>query len=85
MQRDTSFLGVSFISPVVSKVRITNGNQALAAGNVTGDVVVMDDFIYAEPVSAVPDAAGTLLLLGFALPVLIGERLIAGLRLARPA
>ena len=37
----------------------------------------MDDFIYAEPVSAVPDAAGTLLLLGLALPgLLIGQRLI---------
>jgi hypothetical protein len=71
-----SFLGVSFISPVVSKVRITNGNQALAPGNVTGDVVVMDDFIYAEPVSAVPDATGTLLLLGLALPgLLVVQRL----------
>lgn len=80
-----SFLGVSFISPVVSKVRITNGNQALAPGNVTGDVVVMDDFIYAEPVSAVPDRAGTLLLLGLAFPgLLIGQRLIVRLE-ARPA
>jgi hypothetical protein len=81
-----SFLGVSFISPVISKVRITNGNQALAPGNVTGDVVVMDDFIYAEPSSAVPDAAGTLLLLGLALPgLLLVQRLTVRLEVGPTA
>ncbi len=50
-----SFLGVSFGSSVVSRVRITSGNTALAAGatdqnGVSRDVVVMDDFIYAETV-----------------------------------
>ena len=50
-----SFLGVSFGSSVVSRVRITSGNTALAAGatdqnGLSRDVVVMDDFIYAETV-----------------------------------
>lgn len=50
-----SFLGVSFATSVVSRVRITSGNQALSASS-TGDVVAMDDFIYAEP-AAVPEPA----------------------------
>ena len=55
-----SFLGVLFDAPVVSRVRITNGNSLLGANlfdqNGNGrDVVVMDDFIYGEPVSAVPE------------------------------
>jgi hypothetical protein len=47
-----SFLGVDFGTPVISRVRITSGNTALgAAANETAlvDLVVMDDFIYAEP------------------------------------
>ncbi len=48
-----SFLGVDFGLPEVSRVRITNGNVALALGQLDPDVVVMDDFIYGEP-SAVP-------------------------------
>ncbi|WP_309669091.1 PEP-CTERM sorting domain-containing protein [Gemmatimonas sp.] len=52
-----SFLGVTFGSSVVSRVRITSGNTALAAdvndaGN--SDLVVMDDFIYAETVVPEP-------------------------------
>jgi hypothetical protein len=43
-----SFLGVDFGLPEVSRVSITNGNVALALGQV-GHVVVMDDFIYGEP------------------------------------
>ena len=40
---------------MVSRVRITSGNTALGAGATdqngsTRDVVVMDDFIYGEPV-----------------------------------
>ncbi len=52
-----SFLGVSFGSSLVSRVRITNGNSALAAGVLDGgnqDLVVMDDFIYAETVIPEP-------------------------------
>ena len=52
-----SFLGVSFGASMVSRVRITNGNTALAAGVLDGgnqDLVVMDDFIYAETVTPEP-------------------------------
>lgn len=49
-----SFLGVSYnAGEKVSRVRITSGNAALAAGVNDGgatDLVVMDDFIYSEPV-----------------------------------
>jgi PEP-CTERM motif len=51
-----SFLGVAFDSPVVSRVRVTSGSQILAAGNTSSDLVVADDFIYAEPI-AVPEPA----------------------------
>ncbi len=48
-----SFVGVSFTTERVARVRIYNGNSAARAGNVDGgatnDVVVMDDFIYGEP------------------------------------
>ena len=57
-----SFLGVSFATPVVSRVRITSGNHIL--DNVTNDqngntvdLVVMDDFLYAEPFTTVPEPA----------------------------
>ena len=65
-----SFLGVTFDAPVISRVRITSGNQILAFGNAATDIVVMDDFIYGEPVQArasVPDSGATLTLLGIAL------------------
>jgi len=58
-----SFLGVAFDSPVVSRVRITSGNQALGPST-TGDVVAMDDFIYAETVSTVPEPS-SLAIFGF--------------------
>lgn len=52
-----SFLGVRFnAGERVSRVRITSGNAALGpndGGNV--DVVAMDDFLYAEPLRAVPE------------------------------
>ncbi len=69
-----SFLGVSFTEgPIISRVRITNGNVAPGAG-VTDqngdlrDVVVMDDFLFGEPqaISQVPEP-GTLMLLAGAL------------------
>jgi hypothetical protein len=54
-----SFLGVDFGSPDVSRVRITNGNVALGP-NESGalDLVVMDDFIYGEPVPGPIAGAG---------------------------
>jgi hypothetical protein len=76
-----SFLGVEFTGPdeLISRVRITTGNTALSstafdtildAGNT--DVVVMDDFIYAEPQS-VPEPL-TLLLLGIGIAGIWGVR-----------
>jgi PEP-CTERM motif len=58
-----SFLGASFGSPIVSRVRITLGNTTLGPndGNLV-DVVVMDDFIYGEPQAAVPEPATLILL-----------------------
>jgi hypothetical protein len=44
-----SFLGVDFGSLEISRVRITNGNVALAPGQLGPGVTVMDDFIYGEP------------------------------------
>lgn len=59
-----SFLGASFGEPIVSRVRITLGNTPLGPndGNPV-DVVAMDDFIYGEPQTAIPEPA-TLILLG---------------------
>jgi hypothetical protein len=45
-----SFLGVDFGLPEVSRVRITNGNVALAPGQLGPGVTVMDDFLYGEPI-----------------------------------
>jgi hypothetical protein len=52
-----SFLGVQFnAGERIGRVRITSGDQVLAAGNLALDVVVMDDFIYGEPqAAAVPE------------------------------
>lgn len=68
-----SFLGVSFTEgSVVSRVRMTSGNSALGLTEASGrDLVVLDDFIYAEP-RAIPEPAslglcllGLLLIAGF--------------------
>ena len=64
-----SFLGVLFdAGERIGRVRITAGNAALGASVFDAggtDLVVMDDFIYAEPIAAstVPEPA-TLLLVG---------------------
>ena len=53
-----SFAGLQFDSPLIARVRITTGNAVFQAnGRFTGgnDGVVMDDFIYAEPMVAVPE------------------------------
>jgi hypothetical protein len=52
-----SFLGVRFTAgEQIGRVRITSGSSSLSAGNIDiGDVVVMDDFIYAEPIGAIPE------------------------------
>ena len=49
-----SFFGISYITPTISRVRITAGNTTMGMSETsTDDVVVMDDFIYGEPVSFV--------------------------------
>ena len=64
-----SFLGVSYLQPIVSRVRITSGNVALAAGATDQngnprDAVAMDDFIYGEPMTTVPEPSTVILLAG---------------------
>ncbi|MDQ3289835.1 MAG: hypothetical protein M3Q05_00945, partial [Bacteroidota bacterium] len=47
-----SFLGVSFETAIIARVRITAGNFYPGPGrneSATNDIVVMDDFIYGEP------------------------------------
>jgi len=68
-----SFLGVSFTTERVSRVRITTGNLELGPNNVDNvseDVVVMDDFIYSEPqaAAAIPLPAAPLMALAGAVP-----------------
>jgi hypothetical protein len=44
-----SFVGVKFSDPRVASVRIVTGNEVIKDRKPRRDVVVMDDFIYAEP------------------------------------
>jgi len=58
-----SFLGVSFGSPVVNRVRIKYGSEALGPNDGNGiDVAVMDDFIFGTPISA-PEESPLILIL----------------------
>ncbi len=51
-----SFLGVQFAGADIARVRVTNGNTAVGATDGgTVDVVVNDDFIYAEPQAVIPE------------------------------
>ena len=69
-----SFLGaVANAGERISRVRITTGNSALGPTDTNGspiDVVVMDDFIYSEPI-AVPEPPG-LVLAGVAMLSTVG-------------
>jgi hypothetical protein len=53
-----SFVGVSYNTPTISRVRVTLGNAVIGASDSRGtDVVVADDFIYGEPVAATASSA----------------------------
>lgn len=75
-----SFLGVSFPTAEVSRVRVTAGNAALGTGILDqngdlNDLVVADDFLYSEPI---PEP-GTTALIACAL----GALLVLNLRRSR--
>jgi hypothetical protein len=73
-----SFLGVSYSSDLITRVRIVSGNSPLGPTEALPgvDVVALDDFLYAEPVAVIPEP-GTWLLLG------TGMAGLAGIGLAR--
>ena len=76
-----SFVGALFNEPLIAHVRITSGTGALG-GNDVGqgvDLVVMDDFIFGEPVAALAAAVPAP---GFA-PVLLAGALLPVLRRRR--
>ena len=67
-----SFLGVQFAGSPIARVRVTNGNTAVGPNDGgTVDVVVNDDFLYAEPLAVVPEP-GTWALLGAGLVAVAG-------------
>ena len=64
-----SFLGISFDTPMISRVRILAGNTPLGPGAVDEngnvvDVVAMDDFIFGEPVPVPEPTTLVMLALG---------------------
>jgi hypothetical protein len=65
-----SFIGASFDTPLISRVRIIAGNVPLAAGTTElngNDLVVMDDFIFGEPVAVPEPATWAMMIAGFGL------------------
>jgi hypothetical protein len=68
-----SFVGVNFMGgEKIARVQITTGNQPLGLADSNGepvDVVVMDDFLYAEPVALVAPEPGSAVLTAIALLV----------------
>lgn len=73
-----TFLGaISNDGGLISRVRLTSGQNTIVAngvlGNLHDDVVVMDDFLYAAPISAVPEPS-SLAMLGAGLAMLTAAR-----------
>ena len=77
-----SFLGVQFnAGETIGRVRLTSGNTALGPNETGGvDLVVMDDFIYAEPRGAAIPEPPTALLLALAFVAMTGLRRMQLLR-----
>ena len=63
--RGLSFLGATVSGASVSRVRITSGTNTIVSngvlGSLIGDVVAMDDFLYAEPLLAIPEPSSLVL------------------------
>lgn len=74
-----SFLGIQFnAGERVGRVRITTGSAALGgADSSTNDMVVMDDFIYAEPAAVPEPAAWTMMVLGAGFLAAMRRRFLA--------
>ncbi len=70
LNQSLSFVGATVSGGAISRVRITSGRNTISRngvlGNLIDDVVVMDDFIYAEPARNVPEPS-SLALAGLAL------------------
>jgi len=73
-----SFLGIQFnAGERVGRVRITTGNAALGGNDSsTNDMVVMDDFIYAEPAAVPEPATWTIMMFGAGILALMRRNLL---------
>ena len=73
-----SFLGVQFNGGErIGRVRITSGNSAIGPNDGVTDIVVMDDFLYAEPAAAtapIPEPITTLSLASGLLAIILTRR-----------
>jgi hypothetical protein len=75
-----SFLGVTFTTEQIARVRITSGNSSLGPNdNPAGglDVVAMDDFLYGEP-RAIPEPTALLLTgVGLVMLRILAQRILS--------